>query len=132
MLSRSVVSDSFAILWTVTHQAPQSMVFPRQEYWSKLPFPSPGEPPEPGIELLSPVSPALQVDSLPLVVLGNPCCPRGHSLKYNCHSLFPKIDLKLIICLPKHYITLKIYTLRDAGSFVNRIILRKNTMWRRK
>ena len=114
--------------WTLAHQAPQSMGFPRQEYWSKLPFPSPGEPPDPGIELLSPVSPALQADSLPLAVRGNPCCPRGHSLKYNCHCLFPKIYLKLIICLPKYYITVNIYTMRDAGLFVNRIILRKNTM----
>ena len=47
--------------WTVAHQAPPSMGFSRQEYWSGLPFPSPGDLPDPGIE---PVSPALQVDSL--------------------------------------------------------------------
>ena len=41
------------------------MGFPRQEYWSGLPFPSPGDLPDPGIEPMSPVSPALQVDSLP-------------------------------------------------------------------
>ena len=45
----------------VAHQAPFSMGFPRQEYWSGLPFPSPGELPNPGIE---PGSPALQADSL--------------------------------------------------------------------
>ena len=44
------------------HQAPLSMGFPRQEYWSGLPFPSPGGFPDPGIE---PGSPALQEDSLP-------------------------------------------------------------------
>ena len=38
-------------LWTVAHQAPLSMGFPRQEYWSGLPFPSPGSTPDPGIEL---------------------------------------------------------------------------------
>ena len=42
--------------WTVAGQAPLSMGFPRQEYWSRLPFPSPGDPPNPGIE---PASPAL-------------------------------------------------------------------------
>ena len=47
-------------------QTPLSMGFPRQEYWRGLPFPPPGNLPDPGIELLSPVSPALQADSLPL------------------------------------------------------------------
>ena len=45
---------------------PGSSVYGRQEYWSGLPFPSPGNLPEPGIEAVSPVVPALQVDSLPL------------------------------------------------------------------
>ena len=40
----------FAIPWTVPYQAPQSMGFSRQEYWSGLPFPSPGDLPYPGIE----------------------------------------------------------------------------------
>ena len=47
--------------WAVAHQAPLSVAFPRQEYWSGLPFPSPGDLPDPGIE---PRSPTLQVDSL--------------------------------------------------------------------
>ena len=47
-------------LWTVAHQVPLSMEFSRQEYWSGLPFPSPGDLPDPGIE---PGSPALQADS---------------------------------------------------------------------
>ena len=47
--------------WTEAHQAPLSMGFPREEYYSGLPFPSLGELPNPGIE---PRSPALQVDSL--------------------------------------------------------------------
>ena len=54
MLMRSVVSDSFANPWTVAHQAPLSMGFPRQTYWSGLPFPSPGDLPNPGIEPTSP------------------------------------------------------------------------------
>ena len=48
-----------ATLWTVVCQAPLSMGFSRQEYWSGLPFPSPGDLPDPGIEPASPVSPAL-------------------------------------------------------------------------
>ena len=56
----SVVSNS-VISWTVTHQAPLSMEFSRQEYWSGLPFPTPGDLPDPGIE---PGSPELQADSL--------------------------------------------------------------------
>ena len=46
----------FVTPWTVAHQAPQSMGFSRQEYWSGLSFPSPGGLPDPGIE---PRSPAL-------------------------------------------------------------------------
>ena len=48
--------------WTVAHEVPLSMGFSRQEYWSALPFPPPGNLPDPGIE---PRSPALQADSLP-------------------------------------------------------------------
>ena len=48
LFSHSVVSDSFAVLWTVARQARLSMGFPRQEYWSVLPFPSPGDLPDPG------------------------------------------------------------------------------------
>ena len=49
----------FATLWTVAHQAPLSMGFSRQGYWSGLPFPSPGDLPNPGIEPGSLMSPAL-------------------------------------------------------------------------
>ena len=52
----------FATPWTVAYQAPLSMEFSRQEYWSGLPFPSPGDLPDPGIE---PGSPTLQADALP-------------------------------------------------------------------
>ena len=51
------MSDSFVTPWTVAHQAPLSMGFSRQEYWSGLPFPSPGDLPDPGIEPESPASP---------------------------------------------------------------------------
>ena len=50
LFSHSVVSDSFATPWTVACQAPLSMGFPREEYWSGLPFPPPGDLPSPGTE----------------------------------------------------------------------------------
>ena len=51
----------FVTLWTVAYHASPSMGFSRQEYWSGLPFPSPGNLPDPGIE---PRSPALEADTL--------------------------------------------------------------------
>ena len=59
------MSDS-VIFWTVIPQAPLSMEFFRQEYWSGLPFSPPGNLPDPGIEPTSPASPAWQADSLPV------------------------------------------------------------------
>ena len=53
----SVVSDSLQSHWTVAHQAPLSMGFPRQEHWSGLPFLSPGDLPDPGMEPTSLASP---------------------------------------------------------------------------
>ena len=50
------MSDSFVTPWTVAHQAPLSMGFPRQEYWSRVPLPSPGDLPDLGLQLESPVS----------------------------------------------------------------------------
>ena len=61
---------TLVIPWTIAHQAPLSMEFSKQEYWSGLPLPPPGDLPDPGIE---PGSPALQVDSLPSEPLGKPC-----------------------------------------------------------
>ena len=66
--SLSVMPDS-ATPWTIAHQGPLSMGFSRQEYWSRLPLPSPRDLPDPGIE---PGSPALQADSLPLDLQGSP------------------------------------------------------------
>ena len=55
--------------WTVAYQAPLSLGFSRQEYWSGLPFPSPGDLLDPGIQL---VSPALKADALPSKTPGKP------------------------------------------------------------
>ena len=59
----------FVTLWTIACQAPLSMGLPSQEYWSRLPFPPPGDLPDEGIE---PRSPALQADSLPPKPPGKP------------------------------------------------------------
>ena len=67
---RWVLANSFATPWIVAHQAPLSAGFARQEYWSGLPFHSPGDLPDPGIK---PASPTLQAGSLPLVPPGKPC-----------------------------------------------------------
>ena len=57
------MSDSFATPWTIAHQAPLSMGFPRQEFWTGLPFPSLRDLPDPGVEFMAPAaSPALQAD----------------------------------------------------------------------
>ena len=59
----------FATLWPIAHQAPPSMAFSRQEYWSGLPFSSLGDLPDPGIE---PRCPTLQADALPSESQGSP------------------------------------------------------------
>ena len=66
----------FVTLWTVACQVSLSMEFPRQEYWSGLPFPSLGDLPYPGVE---PMSPELQVDSLSLRYLERPSLEKGAS-----------------------------------------------------
>ena len=69
LFSRSVVSDSFATTWIVAHQAPLSLGFSRQEYWSGLLYLPPGDLLDPRIELRLL---HWQVDSLPLSHLGGP------------------------------------------------------------
>ena len=93
--------------WTVAHQAPLSMGFSRQEYWSGLPFPSPGDLPDPGIE---PGSSASQADALPSEPPGKPFSSQvnvsslrkhpGHPLEEVIHLCFMQvIFLMAIICL---------------------------------
>ena len=67
----------FGIPWTIAHQAPPAMGFSRQEYWSGLPFPSPGDLPDLGIE---PRSPALQADALTSEPPGKACLRRAKPL----------------------------------------------------
>ena len=74
-----IVSNS-STLWIVSHQAPLSMGFSRQEFWSGLPCPSPGDLPNPGVELASPVSNALKVGSLFTEPLEKPIYRNHHLL----------------------------------------------------
>ena len=71
------MSEFFVTPWTVACQAPLSLGFSRQESWSGLPFPTPGDLPDPGIE---PMSTAWQMGSLSLSHLGSP------SLNRNTHK----------------------------------------------
>ena len=75
----------FVTPWTVAYQAPPSMGFSRQEYWSELPFPPPGDLPDPGIE---PRSTAFQADALTSESPGKPS-------RYRSRLLFTQDLLKL-------------------------------------
>ena len=91
----------FATLWTIARLAPLSMGFSRQEYWSGLPLPSPGDLPDPGIE---PRSPAVEADTLTSEAPGTPFSQHHHLLK----RLFLFQD-KCVVCMRT--------SLRDRGSF---------------
>ena len=74
VLSHSVVFD-FATPWTIAHQAPLFMELSRQEYWNGLPFPTPGDLPDPGMESASLVCPALAGGFFTAVPPGKPLKP---------------------------------------------------------
>ena len=89
------MSNSFVNPWTVAYQAPLSMGFPRQEYRSSLPFPSPGDLPE-----IKPMSPAFQAHSLPLSHLGSPV-KYYSAIKKNKIMPFATTWMDLLIMLSK-------------------------------
>ena len=84
MFSLSIKSDSVGTPRTIAHQAPLSMGFPRQEHWGGLPFPSPGDLPDPGwnLHLLH-----WQADSLPLSHLGSPLSRYRRALNPETHQI---------------------------------------------
>ena len=98
-LKESIVNNNYAVLvlmllsrvqlfatpWTVAHQAPLSMGFSRQEYWSGVPYPPPGDPPNPGMEARSST---LQADSLPSEPSRKP--PKNN---YNYYKLLTNIHI---------------------------------------
>ena len=80
MLSHSGMSDSLQTMDYIACQPPLFQEFARQEYWSVLPFPPPGDLPDPGIESCLLRFLHWQADSLPLCHLGSPCLYIAHSL----------------------------------------------------
>ena len=101
----------FATPWTAAYQAPLSMVFSRQEYWSGLPFPSPGDLPDPGIE---PGSPAFQADALTSEPPGTPIpkkgngkeCSNYHTIGFISHD--SKVMLKILQATLQQYMNLEL------------------------
>ena len=81
----------FATPWTVTRKAPRSMGFPRQEYWSGLPFPSPGDLPNPGVK---PASAAL-ADFFMAELPGKP-----HNEGYSSHNTIQIIVQQFLMSAP--------------------------------
>ena len=92
--------SDYATPWTAARQAPLSMGFSRQEYWSGLPLPSPGDLPDPGIE---PQPPALQADSLLTELLWKPTQRKNslrsplwkNSLRFYEMLLIPQVSQKM-------------------------------------
>ena len=105
------MSNSLWLPWTVAHQAPLSMEFPRPEYRSGLLFPSPGNLPTSGME---PTSPASQVNSLPLSHLGSPppCCVMKSKVQ---------VALHIQGCLMCRYRQLTVCTTSSAISILRNI-----------
>ena len=90
LLSHKIMSDCFATIWTVTHQAPLTMGFSRQEYWSGLSCPFPGDLPGPGIE---PRTFILQADSLLSEPLEKPPSPTHTVIHIHMNFLFQFFSL---------------------------------------
>ena len=88
----------FQTLQIVAHQAPLFMGFSKQEYWSGLPCPPPGDLPNPGIKPTSPVAPALQADSLPP---GKPKEICLHRLKCEVSEPEPTAWLQVLISISR-------------------------------
>ena len=107
VLSHFSCVQLFVTLWTVAHQAPLPVGFSRQEHWSGLPFLSPGNPPDPGIEPRSHVSPALAAGSLPPAPPGKPGNITTVAIPCPCKNCFvPKLYFHiyfLIFASPQSY-----------------------------
>ena len=119
------MSDSFVTPWTIAHQAPLSLGFPRQEDWSGFPFPITGDLPDPGLNscLLH-----WQVDSLPLSYKGSPLisimkCKLSHSCltfepKCSAPGLYPKhMHLHSELCTEVH-IELKLFLMYPVNILI--------------
>ena len=112
----------FATPWTVAYQPSPSMGFSRQEYWSGLPFPSPGDLPDPGIE---PRSPALRADALPSEPPGKPILYIKSLLIPNSQSTFLLFPRPLGSHEP---VLLSVNTLIWLQSLPTQTCLKKNSL----
>ena len=104
MRSCSVVSDSFLTPWTVAHQVPLTMGFPRQKYWRGLPFPSSGDLPNPGMKPASLASPELagrffttESPGKSILILLMACQNQYFSkICHHCSKFFTQIDVAIV------------------------------------
>ena len=104
------LSPTLVTPWTVARQAPLSIGFSKHEYWSGLPFPFPGDLPNPGIK---PGSPALQADFfLPTELPGKPKCEHLRDTKSSIKQHFPNSQLS---CYKSIYGTRSIQSVRPVG-----------------
>ena len=102
------MSISLQPLWTVAYQGPLSMGFPKQEYWSGLLFPSPGDLPNPGIK---PGSPTLWADALPSEPPGKPAGLRGiYQIPRGAEEASGPITMK-----PGHRLLVRVTGMRGSG-----------------
>ena len=101
----------FVTPWTVAYQAPLSMGFSRQEYWSGLPFPSPEDRPDPGIE---PRSPALEADALTSEPPGKPMTNLDCILKSRDIALPTNVSLAKAMVFPVVMYGCESWTIKKA------------------
>ena len=105
-------------LWTAAHQTPLFMEFSRQEYWNGLSFPSPGDLPNPGMELTSPSASALQADSLPTEPPGELSRCLGTCSKIFCTFLYDSLSVTRHYFLSQSLITSHIHTKSEFNARV--------------
>ena len=103
-----------------SNQAPLSMEFSRQEHWSGLPCPSPGDLPDPGIE---PQSPALQEDSLPSELPEKPRSRGNRDQIANIHCIIEKVrefQKNIFFCFIDYIKPLTVWIIANCGKFFKR------------
>ena len=136
VLGYLVLSKLFVTPWTLAHQASLSMGFPRQEYWSRLPFPPPGDLPDPGIEPAYLVSPALlggffttSATLLQMILLQDPCAYTADidSVQPSQMNNVRKHQVSILAPLKANLLESIVYnnssTLRSSSSFSHHPVL---------
>jgi len=115
----------FVTLWTIASQAPLSMGFSRQEYWSGLPCPPPGDPPDPGIEPGSPMSPALADKFFTTSITWEAhVCIHIQNFWKDKQEIIIRIDLWRWVGKQERFVPFLFYLLCFTMSYINFIIKR--------